>query len=138
MSSAPSSVCPECIGTGFKKLPHGDGYVVVLPCATCSGTGQQPAQPESGEVVRYNILAAALGKQSEMPYHYEMVMAKDFDRLQSSLTAAQRENAALRNLAANLQPGPISEALSGQRYTTETELRDQLTAAHHALGRKPQ
>lgn len=53
--------------------------------------------------------------------------------LQSALTAAQRENKALRNLAANLQPGPISEALSGQRYTIETELRGQLAAAQQRI-----
>jgi hypothetical protein len=42
------------------------------------------------------------------------------------------ENTALRNLANNLQPGPISEAMAGTRYTRESELvadRDRLRAA---------
>jgi hypothetical protein len=32
------------------------------------------------------------------------------------------ENQALRNLANNLQPGPISEALAGTRYARESDL----------------
>jgi hypothetical protein len=45
----------------------------------------------------------------------------------------QQEVEGLRNLANNLQPGPISEALAGERYTREVELQAQLRAAEQRV-----
>jgi hypothetical protein len=42
--------------------------------------------------------------------------------LLAQISELQAENQALRNLANNLQPGPISEALAGTRYARESEL----------------
>jgi hypothetical protein len=43
-------------------------------------------------------------------------------QLGAELFRTQQERDALRNLANNLQPGPISEAMAGTRYTREDEL----------------
>lgn len=73
-------VCPECKGS----CRTGSGYLRE-DCPACNGTGQQPAQPESGEVKRY------VGRITELepsPVQH-VVLASDFERLQSALTAAK-------------------------------------------------
>lgn len=76
-------VCIECKGAG--------GGASNELCEACDGTGQQPAQPGSGEVKRY------IGRITELepcPVQH-VVLASDFDRLQSDLAAARQRIAEL-------------------------------------------
>jgi hypothetical protein len=84
----------RCHGCGAKNC--GTHPVGQIPNAVYE---QQPAQPESGEVKRY------VGRITELepcPVQY-VVLASDFDRLQSALTAAQQRIADLESENAGLR-----------------------------------
>lgn len=92
-------VCTRCGDT--RLIPIGDGYSV-NPCPNC--TGQQPAQPGSGElakpVQRYRIRHLIDGDNvldwpRDLRKGPDVVLASDYDRLQAALTAAQQRIAAL-------------------------------------------
>lgn len=67
-------------------------------------TGQQPAQPGSGEVKRYTPNSIANEIMAEDAWHdSQWVRAADYDRLKSALAAAQAENRTLRNVGVTMQ-----------------------------------
>jgi hypothetical protein len=61
------------------------------------------------------------------------VLASDYDAAVARAEKAEKEIEALRNLANNLQPGPISEALVGERYTREAALTARVAALEAGL-----
>jgi hypothetical protein len=86
----------------------------LVKCQACRDAVAAP--PAEGAVRRGTLRWLGLNPDAEV------VSAHDFDHLAAENARLRRENDALRNLANNLQPGPISEAMAGTRYTREAEL----------------
>lgn len=103
-------VCPECKGAG--SMFEGSSGLDAKVCRICKGTGQQPATDERGRPMTYwggqpaQPGSVDVGRPvrrywaEDLPSQdVEVVFAQDFDRLQSALTAARREIAAITAMA---------------------------------------
>jgi hypothetical protein len=90
--------------------------------------------PMAEEVKRYRELIDAPGFSSVYEFSTgRYVLASDYFAAVARAEKAEKEIEALRNLANNLQPGPISEALVGERYTREAALTARVAALEAGL-----
>lgn len=82
-------------------LPMGDAHPIELSKAGCDPVTGQPAQPESGEVKRFEFVGRQMVEvaPSTTCGGTPFVMAADYDRLQAALAEAQRERDEARSLA---------------------------------------
>jgi len=121
--SRQQGVCPKCKGSKVRHVAGAGDAVHTLYCDACNGTGQQlaqpqrtfhskseakrvtammqqPAQPGSGETVQRYSIRHLIDSDNVLEWPRalrkgpDVVLASDYDRLQSALTAAQEQ---LRN-----------------------------------------
>jgi uncharacterized protein (DUF983 family) len=90
-------VCPECKGS----CRTGSGYLRE-DCPACNGTGQQPAQPESGEQAA-RFVATEFGSIADTASQYVWLTLDHPGRSEQRLAYA-------RAIAAALNANPPKEA----------------------------
>jgi hypothetical protein len=116
-------VCPNCDGT--KKL-HGTN-----PCRACNGTGQQPAQPESGEAESELIRNLRMWGRPDETDHDDAdtrVRRALCDEAADALTAITVERDALRSAIA--EPAPDGQGVKSRRQIA-TDLTDLMARLLH-------